>query len=287
MASFKSKVLNLYSVDEEKHFRVEPNETFVSVSYKNPQLEELPVSFLNVQANGVNVYDKMTQNKTDIDDETARAIAKENQVEADLATESTRAETKENEIQASLDAEKTRLSAQEQLEADALANEILARETQGINLQTAIDNEALTRSSADSAHTQQIVDETDRATAEEARIESALNSYEVANNQRVLDAEIAHADYVAENDVKVQDNTDAHNAYVLANDAKLDQEIADRTSAIDNVQSQITAMLDGSPEHLDQLAEIVARFDANGATYDSRLSDLEAVVSALVEQLSN
>lgn len=287
MASFKSKVLNLYSVDETKHFRVEPTDDKVEIAYKDANLVDMPVNFPVLRANGVNVFDKLESNKTDIDDEAARAIAKENQVEADLATESTRAENKENEIKAELDAEKTRLTAQEALEATALADEILARETQGINLQTAIDNEALTRSSADSAHTQQIVDETDRATAEEARIESALNSYEVANNQRVLDLEIKHDDYVAENDVKVQDNTDAHNAYVLANDARLDQEIADRTSAIDNVQSQITAMLDGSPEHLDQLAEIVNRFDQSGATYDSRLSDLESVVASLVEQLSN
>lgn len=285
--SFKSKVLNLYSQDETKHFRVEPFDVDVQVSYKDDLDNQMPINFPNIHANGTNVFDKMTQNKTDIDDETARAIAKENQVEADLSAESSRAEAKENEIKSELDSEKTRLAAQEALEASALAQEILDRQTQGINLQTAIDNEALTRASADTAHTQQIVDETDRAVAEESRIEGALNTYELTNNQRVLDAEIAHADYVASNDVKVQDNTDAHTAYVASNDAKLDQEILDRQNAVANVQSQITAMLDGSPEHLDQLAEIVNRFDANGSTYESRLNDLEAVVSALVEQLSN
>ena len=216
------------------------------------------------------------------------AIAKENQVEGDLATESSRAEAKENEIKAALDSEKTRLSAQESLEAADLQTEILARETQGINLQTAIDNEANTRSAADSAHTQQIIDETDRATQKRQSIEGLHNTYVFNNDQRVLDAEIAHSDYVASNDVKVDDNTAAHDALALKQQSDHDTEVADRTSAIANVQSQITAMLDGSPEHLDQLAEIVANFDANGVTYDSRLSrDLEAVVSALVEQLSN
>ena len=285
--SFKSKVLNLYSVDETKHFRVEPTDDKVEIAYKDANLVDMPVNFPVLRANGINVFDKMEDNKTDIDDEAFRAIAKENQIEADLSTESSRAEAKENEIKSELDSEKTRLAAQEALEASALAQEILDRETQGINLQTAIDNESNTRAAADTAHTQAIINETDRAVAEEARIEGALNTYELTNNQRVLDVEVAHADYVASNDVKVQDNTDAHTAYVASNDAKLDAEILDRQNAVANVQSQITAMLDGSPEHLDQLAEIVARFDANGATYDSRLSDLESVVSALVEQLSN
>ena len=287
MSSFKSKVLNLYSVDEQKHFRVEPTDDKVEIAYKDASFVDMPVNFPVLQANGTNVFDKLESNKTDIDDEAARAIAKENQVEADLATESSRAETKENEIQASLDAEKTRLSAQEQLEADALANEILARETQGINLQTAIDNEALTRSSADSAHTQAIIDETDRSVAEEQRIEGLHNSYVLENNQRVLDLEIKHDDYVAENDVKVQDNTEAHNAYVFANDARLDQEILDRQNAVANVQSQITAMLDGSPEHLNQLAEIVSRFDQNGSDYETRLTNIETLLAQLVEQLQN
>ena len=278
----------MYSVDEQKHFRVVPSDDKVQIAYKDANLVDMPVNFPVLHADGVNVFDKLESNKTDIDDEQSRSIAKENQIEADLATESSRAEAKEDEIKAELDSEKTRLAAQEGLEADALANEVLARETQGINLQTAIDNESNTRASADTAHTQAIINETDRSVAEEQRIEGLVNTYVFNNDQRVLDAEIKQADYESFNDVKVQDNTDAHDALALKQQADHDAEVADRTSAVANVQSQITAMLDGSPEHLDQLAEIVQNLmSQNGSDYETRLTNIETLLADLVEQLQN
>lgn len=284
--SFKSKVLNLYSQDELAHFRVEPQSDKVVLNY-NQGLVQLPLELKNLTVENVNVYNKMFDNEAKTATEKARAEAKEAVIDANLSAEEKRAGDEEARIEGKFDAEKVRVDAQEILEAQDLANEVLARETGDINLQTAITNESNTRAAADTAHTNAINDEKVRAEGQETRIEGKIDSYAVFNDARVLNAETAHADYVASNDAKLDAHIVNFNTQATKQDTEHKQEVQDRTDDVANLQSQINNILNGSPEHLDQLSEIVARFDANGATYDSRLNDLESVVQQLVEQLTN
>lgn len=284
--SFKSKVLNLYSQDEQAHFRVEPQTDKVVLNY-NQGAVQLPLELKNLTVEDVNVHNKMFDNESKITTEKARAEAKEAVIDANVSAEEKRAGDEEARIEAKFDAEKVRVDAQEILEAQDLANEVLAREQADIALQTAITNEANTRAGADTAHTNAINDEKVRAEGQETRIEGKIDSYAVANDARVLNAETAHADYVASNDAKLDAHIVNFNNQASKQDTEHKQEVADRTADVLNLQNQINNILNGSPEHLDQLSEIVARFDANGATYDSRLNDLESVVQQLVEQLTN
>ncbi len=65
--------------------------------------------------------------------------------------------------------------------------------------------------------------------------------------------------------------------------ARIDMEIVDRKNDINRLDGRIdfiTNNVDGAA--IDSLSEIVAQFSQNGQGYASRLSYLEAVVSALV-----
>jgi hypothetical protein len=284
--SFKSKVLNLYSQDEQAHFRVEPQTDKVVLNY-NQGAVQLPLELKNLTVENVNVHNKMFDNESKITTEKARAEAKEAVIDANVSAEEKRAGDEEARIEAKFDAEKVRVNAQEILEAQDLANEVLAREQADIALQTAITNEANTRAGADTAHTNAISAEQTRAEGEEKRIEDKHDAYVVSNDARVLIAENRHAGYVSSNDAKLDAHIVNFNTQATKQDTEHKQEVADRTADVLNLQNQINNILNGSPEHLDQLSEIVARFDANGATYDSRLNDLESVVQQLVEQLTN
>ena len=84
-------------------------------------------------------------------------------------------------------------------------------------------------------------------------------------------------------DVKLsQEKTRAEGAEASLS-ARIDTEITDRKSDVSRLDGRIdfiTSNVDGAA--IDSLSEIVAQFSQNGQGYASRLSYLEAVVSALV-----
>jgi len=289
MQSFKSRVLNLYNYNNEgDHFRIEPDDNKVLFKYMNgADYKEVQMMNLTVE-DGVNVKAKMDENAQNLIDEEVRAQAKESEIELNLSNEEKRAIDEEARIQNELTAEKLRVSLQEANEAQNLANEVLARETADLALDTKITNEANTRQAADTAHTQAIVDEENRAMVEESRIESLHNAYVVSNDQRVLDAEIAHADYVASNNVAVGDLNTELIDQKEKQQADHDAEVKDRTDAVANLQSQIDFFTSNSDSSaIDSLSEIVNRFNNDGVQFSDRLNALESVVQELVEQLTN
>ena len=281
--SFKYKVLNLYSQDESSHFRIEPQSGKVTIQY---DYGESVVEIPSLTVSDVNVYNKMSENTLAVVNEETRAQQSESEISSNLTTESDRAIGRENAIEVSLNDEKNRLGIQEGLEAQALANEVLARENLEIALTTAINNESNTRYSADTAHTQQIADEKARAEGIESALRTDLEWYMQDLDTR-LDNQIAkEQNYEVANNARCDTIEASATALEAKHDTEMAQEVADRKTAVAGVQSQIDHLLDASPAHLDQLSEIVSKFSVDGSDYASRLNDLEAIVSALVEQLT-
>jgi hypothetical protein len=67
----------------------------------------------------------------------------------------------------------------------------------------------------------------------------------------------------------------------------IDTETADRVSEVARLDGRIdNALSNVDPAALDSLSEIVDKFNADGATYAQRLTDIEAALAALVEQFT-
>ena len=285
MQSYKSKVLNLWSQDESKNFRVVPSDVDVSISYDGGVL---PVSFPLLYTQGVDVHAKMFLNADAISSESARALNAEAVIQDNLDEESGRAINAETSIQFALDAEKARLVNQEAYEAGVLATETANRIAGDNALQNSLTNESNARIAADAQHTTDISNEALRATTEEQRIEGVLNGYVSSNDAKVNAGDAKHDAYElyangrmdAIEEKSVSDGT--ANADALADEAKTR---ADEVARLDGRIDFITSNSD--PASIDSLSELLTKFNADGQTYADRLTALEGVVNALVEQLGN
>ena len=202
--------------------------------------------------------------------------------DAAILVESNRALGVEGQLQSDLDAEVTRSTQADSNFAVALAQEVSDRKAGDTNnannltfevnravaaesvLESSINAEVSRAQAAELVNANAISAEQKRASDEEARIEAKLDGFKVADEARfdaieesVSDLESKHVDELA-------------------------QEVNERTLAINNLQSQITNILSNSdPAALDSLSEIVAKFNADGATYASRLTDLESRLDQL------
>ena len=284
--SYKSKVLNLYSQDELKQFKIQPGTEKAQFEYKHGTSDKF-VDFHKLSVEDVDVHSKMFDNEQKTADEKARAEGEEQRIQGELDTEEARAAGAEQAIQAALDAEKARVAAKEVLQAQDLAAETLAREQKDIQIDAAIANEASTRQAADSVHTQAIVDEQTRAQGEEARIEGKHDAYKLSNDARATADESAFVAYQSSNDTKLDDHIADFEAQKLKQIADDLTEKTRAEAAEANLQSQITSVLSNTDAvALNSLAEIVAKFNADGVTYSDRLSALESVVQELVNQLN-
>lgn len=284
--SYKSKVLNLYSQDELAQFKIQPGTAKVQFEYKQGLAEKF-VDFNKLSVEDVDVHDKMFDNEQKTADEKTRAMGEESRIQGELDTEEARAAGAEQAIQAALDAEKARVAAKEVLQAQDLAAETLAREQKDIQIDAAIANEASTRQAADSVHTQAIVDEESRAQGEEQRIEAKHDAYKLSNDARATADEAAFVAYQSSNDTKLDDHISDFDAQKLKQIADDLTEKTRAEAAEASLQSQITSVLSNTDAvALNSLAEIVAKFNADGVTYQDRLSAIESVVQELVNQLN-
>ena len=284
--SYKSKVLNLYSADELQQFKIVPGGDKVQFEYKQGTNDKF-VDFHKLSVEDVDVHTKMFDNEQKTADEKARAQGIEAGLQTDLDAEIKRAGDAEQAIQTALDVEKARVQAQEANEQAALQAEVLARETKDLQIDQAISNEASTRAAADSVHTQAIVDEQTRAQGEEKKIDDKFEAYKTANDSRATSDEQEFVSYKNSNDSKLDDHIAAFDSQKLKQVADNLQEKARAETAEQGLQSQITSILSNTdPASLDSLSEIVSKFNADGVTYANRLTALESVVQALVEQLN-
>lgn len=285
MTTYKSSVLNLWTPDESTRFRIAPTLSGATIEF-NAGMS--PVEIVNLEVAGVNVYSKMNENAQAVADEEARAMGAEDNLLNDLTAETSRAVSAENAFNNAFNDEKARVATQEAFEAGERALEQSQRISADNAFTANLNAEIQSRQANDTQHTNDINTELLRAQGEESRIEQRFDVY------------------VYDNDVKVNAGDAKHDAYeVYANDRMLALEsksTTDGSSNSLNLQNEIdarvseVARLDGrvdfivsnvDPVALDSLTEIVNKFNADGSTYESRLSNLEQVIQQLVEQLSN
>ena len=196
--------------------------------------------------------------------ETQRSQGVESQLQSDLTAEVNRSTQADSNFAASLAQEVSDRKSGDTNNANNLTFEVnRAVAAEGV-LESSINVEVARALAAELVNADAIADEQERASEEEARIEAKLDGITAADSARFDAVE----DSVSGLETKHVD--------------ELAVEVNERTLAINNLQSQITNILSNSdPASLDSLSEIVAKFNLDGATYASRLTDLESRLNEL------
>ena len=186
-----------------------------------------------------------------------------------------------------LEAEIARLANQEAFEAGELAAEVANRLAGDNALQNALTNETNARTAADTQHTTDISNESLRATSEEQRIEAKFDAYQSSNDIKVDAGDAKHDAYETYANARMTDIENKSVSDGTANSDALAAESKTRADEVSRLDGRIDNVISNvDPASLDSLSEIVNKFNADGVTYADRLTALEAVVAALVEQLN-
>ena len=278
---YKAHVLNLYDDSNGHHFQVSPGLDKVNMSYDGGLL---PINFPTLHANDVDVFLKMSENKQEIDNEVARALLAEQANTDALALNRSELNAEDALLRADIDSEVARATQIDDNFALSLATEVSDRQAGDQTLTTDLAFEVSRATAAEGVINANHNSEVALARQEEARIETKHDNYVLSNDGRVLLVETTHANYVVANDARSAQIES--NASDLADKQQTDhdQEIADRQAAVLNLQTQINSILSNSdPSALDSLSEIVASFQADGASYVSRLNSIEAALQELIE----
>ena len=202
-------------------------------------------------------------------------------LEGGLAGEVTNRQNADITLQANIDSEAATRLAQDQTHTTAIAQEVSARTTGDFNLNAAIVSEAASRAAADVVLTNAVAQlnidlpaEAVLARAEEKKLSDRIN-VEITARSDAVTAEAA-ARLSADNALGVRcDGLVAGAAAEVARAQAAEEKLSER---IDFITSNV------NPAALDSLTEIVANFNANGATYASRLLWLEGVVQELLNK---
>lgn len=185
------------------------------------------------------------------------------------------------------------------------------------NLQSNINSEAATRLAQDNAHSASIAQEISDRQSGDYQLDVKINSETsraqsaelvLTNNAAQLDLDVkAEAKARADADSKINDTVVAESKarfdadFKLTNDlaaeskarADTDAVLLSSVSAESNARKDEVKRIDGridfithntNPAALDSLSEIVTNFNANGASYASRLTWLEGIVQELVNR---
>ena len=196
--------------------------------------------------------------------ETQRAQGVEAQLQTDLSAEVNRSTQADSNFAVSLAQEVSDRKSGDTTNANNLTFEVnRAQAAEGV-LEHSINSEISRAYAAELSNANDISAEQKRASDEEQRIEAKLDGITAADSARFVAVEASVS------------------ALETKHVEELAQEVNVRTLSINNLQSQITNILSNSdPAALDSLAEIVAKFNADGATYASRLTDLESRLDQL------
>jgi len=202
-------------------------------------------------------------------------------LEGGLAGEVTSRQNADTTLQQNIDSEAATRLAQDQTHTTAIAQEVSARTTGDFNLNAAIVSEAASRAAADVVLTNAVAQlnidvpaEAVLARAEEKKLSDRIN-VEITARSDAVTAEAA-ARLSADNALGVRcDGLVAGAAAEVARAQAAEEKLSERISFI-------ASNLD--PVALDSLTELVSHFNANGATYASRLTWLEGVVQELLNK---
>ena len=197
-----------------------------------------------------------------------RALGVEAQLQTDLNAEVNRSTQADTNFAVSLAQEVSDRKAGDSTNANNLTFEVnRAVAAEGV-IQSNLDAEVARAQAAEVVNANAIAAEQKRASDEEVRIEAKLDGIKAADEQRFGAIELSVSDL------------ESKHVNELA------QEVNDRTIAFNNLQSQINNVLSNSdPASLDSLSEIVAKFNADGSTYASRLNTIEAQLQYLLDSM--
>jgi len=267
MSGIQANVLKLYNVGDDKKFEMKVEGDYTFMKYYTPG---------DVPAN--DVFHSLSMPKLEVDSVGDVAVfVNENRTKADANTAS-------------------------------IVSESAARSAADVVLQQNIDSEPSTARAAEQANSNLIGAETANRVSGDAAIQADLNAYKTSNDSSLA----TETSTRISRDNFIENKADANTATITANksaldakdvelDGKITQNKADATAesqavqasldayktlndgVTSGLQSQITNLLDSSPEHLNQLSELVADYNSSDSGLDSRITQLEQQVQALLD----
>lgn len=203
------------------------------------------------------------------------------QLNVNLPAEVVRATNAEASLQANINAEAAARLSQDNTHSASIAQEISDRQTGDYQLDVKVSSETARAQASELVLTNSLAQtDLDVEAEEKARI---------AADSKINDAVSAEVKARGDADFKLTTDLGAESKARLDADTKLASDLTfesgERKSEVKRIDGRIdflTANTD--PAALDSLAEVVANFNVNGASYASRLTFLEGVVAALVNK---
>jgi hypothetical protein len=267
MSGIQANVLKLYNVGDDKKFEMKVEGDYTFMKYYTAG--DVPandvfhsVSMPKVSVDGVgDVSLFVNENRT-------KGLANE----TSIATESAARSSADVVLQSNIDSEAATARANEQANASLIGAETSNRVSGDATIQAALDSYKV---SNDSALATESATRISRDSAIEAK--SDANTVLINSNKSALDSKDN------ELDGKITQNKADATAEVQVVQANLDSYKTTNDAVTSSLQSQITNLLDSSPEHLNQLSELVADYNSSDQGLDARISQLEAQVQALLD----
>lgn len=274
----KSSVLNLYNLDESKNFKISPMMDRVDLSY-----DMTPIHIESLHSDGFHIVDKLMSNEALVVSEQGRAEAAEIALQGAIDSGRTALDAIDAGLRTDIDAEVSRAVQVDNNFSASLAQEVADRQSGDQTLTTNLSFEVSRAQAAESVNASAVVTERQRAEGVEGSLRTDLEFYALDLDKRD-EADVAALNaYILSNNQRATQNEDAHNSLVTKQQGDMDQEIADRQDAINQLQTQINFITSNTDAGaIDSLTEIVSNFNASGSTYASRLSAIEQILNDLV-----
>jgi hypothetical protein len=203
------------------------------------------------------------------------------QLNVNLPAEVVRATNAEASLQANINAEAATRLAQDNVHSASIAQEISDRQGGDYQLDAKLSNEVVRAQAAELVLTNNLAQTNLNVTTEsKARADA---------DSKINDAVSAEVKARSEFDLKITNDLGTESKARSDADIKLGSDLAfesgERKSEVKRIDGRIDFIVSNSDQaSLDSLAEIVANFNVNGASYASRLTYLEGVIASLVNK---
>lgn len=203
------------------------------------------------------------------------------QLNVNLPAEVVRATAAEASLQANINAEAAARLAQDNLHSASIAQEISDRQTGVYQLDAKLTSEVARAQAAELVLTNR-----DAQIDLDVKAEAKLRADADTKINDAVSAEVKNrgdADFKLTTDLASEVKLRADADTKLSGDLAF--ESAERKSEIKRVDDRVSFLTANTdPAALDSLAEVVANFNVNGASYASRLTYLEGVIAELVNK---